>query len=40
MRHVETAVVAANAVAHQILAYVKAQRSDSAAIATSAPGAK
>jgi biopolymer transport protein ExbB/TolQ len=40
MRHVETAVVAANAVTHQILAYVKAQRSDSPAIATSAPEAK
>jgi biopolymer transport protein ExbB/TolQ len=31
MRHVETAVVAANTVGHQILAYVKAQRPDAAA---------
>jgi biopolymer transport protein ExbB len=30
MRHVETAVVGANAVGHQILAYVKTPRSDAA----------
>ncbi len=40
MRHVETAVVAANAVAHQILAHVKAERSTTPAAPDAAGEAK